>query len=197
MELIVEAIVRLRSTDPADTAAALLAAWHGFATAQAAGSMLAQDSPDDAVLARNARPIMAAVAAQLREAPSLPYTDVVTENVSGLVPHNVELPADDHPVVDGDPDQPVDDSPAGIVRRSILMLALELNTLLPQAAEHAREHADRRACEHGTRLAYELGRCWEGGLRSLLNNSHGLSTAGSSGQRARGRRRNQRNTRRA
>ena len=38
---------------PVDTAATLLAAWHGIDTAAAAGALLAQDKPDGAVLARN------------------------------------------------------------------------------------------------------------------------------------------------
>jgi hypothetical protein len=41
--------------------------------------------------------------------------------------------------------------------------------LLPQAAENAATPDDRAACEHGTRLAYELSNCWEGRLRSYLN----------------------------
>jgi hypothetical protein len=176
LELIAEAIVRLRSTDLADTEAALLAAWHGFCTAQAAGGLLAQDNPDDAMLARNARPVMAAVASQLREAPSLPYTDQVTEIVHGLIPDDIQVSAEDQAIVYYDPDQPVDHSAAGVVRRAILALVLELNTVLPQAAEHAAHPADRAACEHGTRLAYELGRCWEGRLGSFLNNARDLST---------------------
>jgi hypothetical protein len=43
----------LQQPQPVDTAATLLAAWHGFDTAAAAGALLAQDKPDDAVLARN------------------------------------------------------------------------------------------------------------------------------------------------
>lgn len=170
-------MARLRSTDPSDTAASLLAAWHGFGTAEAAGGFLAQDNVDDAVLARNARPVMAAVAVRLREAPSLPYTDEVIETVDGLVPDNVQIPVDDGGIVYHDSDQPVDRSAAGIVRGGILTLALELNTLLPQAAEHAEDPADRVACEHGTRLAYELARCWEGRLSSFLNTSRDLSAA--------------------
>jgi hypothetical protein len=84
--LIGECIVRLRMTDPADTAATLLAAWHGFGTAQAAGTLLALDNPDDAVLTRNARPVLHAVVQQLHAAPSLPYTDPDIETIEGLVP---------------------------------------------------------------------------------------------------------------
>jgi hypothetical protein len=49
---IAECIGRIRMTDPVDTPATLLAARHGFDTAAAAGALLAQDKPDDAVLAR-------------------------------------------------------------------------------------------------------------------------------------------------
>lgn len=176
VELVAEAIARLRSTDPADTAASLLAAWHGFGTAEAAGGFLAQDNVDDAVLARNARPVMAAVVTRLREAPSLPYTDQVAETVDGLVPEGLPGIGDERAIVYQDPDQPVDTSEAGIVRRAILALALELNTLLPQAAEYADDPADRAACEHGTRLAYELSRCWEGQPSSFLNHARDLGT---------------------
>jgi transposase InsO family protein len=51
--LIVECVARLRITDPADTAAVLLGTWHGFGTAQAAGTLLAHGDLNDAVLARN------------------------------------------------------------------------------------------------------------------------------------------------
>ncbi len=74
-------------------AASLLASWHGFGTAEATGGFLAQDNVDDAVLARNARSVMAAVAVRLREAPSLRYTDEVIETVDGLVPDNVQFPS--------------------------------------------------------------------------------------------------------
>lgn len=178
LDLIAEAIARVRSTDPTDTGASLLAAWHGFATAHAAGQFLACGNPDAAVLARNADPVMAAVADRLREAPSLPYTDRIVETVNGLVPDGFEIPVDDRAIVYHEPDQPVDESAAGIVRRAILALALELNTLLPQAAEHADDQADRVACEHGTRLAYELGRCWEGQLGTFLNSHRDLREAG-------------------
>lgn len=55
LELIAECVVRLRMTDPTDTRASLLAAWHGFGIAEAAGRMLRDDNDEDAVLARNAR----------------------------------------------------------------------------------------------------------------------------------------------
>lgn len=190
LELVVEAIARLQSTDPSDTAAALLAAWHGFGTAEAAGGFLAQDNVDDTVLERNARPVMAAVAVRLRDAPSLPYTDEVIETVDGLVPDGFQIPIDNRAIVYHDPDQPLDESAAGIVRRSIQALALELNTLLPQVAEHAEHPSDRLACEHGTRLAYELGRCWEGRLSSFFNSSRDLRATG------RSRRQSGKNTRR-
>lgn len=169
MELIAEEIGRVRSTDPTDTAAALLAAWHGFGAGEAAGALLAQDNPDDGVLARNARPVFAAVAQRLRAAPSLPYTDQVSETIVGLTPAS-ERPKDSTERRE-DPDMVPSPSPADNVRHAILDLALELNTLLPAAAEHARDPADRRACQHGARLAYELSSCWEGRLRSFLNKS--------------------------
>lgn len=86
----------------------------------------------------------------------------------------------------------MDQSPAGVARRGILALALELNTLLPQVAEHAVDPADRAACEHGTRLAYELSRCWEGRLGSFLNDSRDLLTPRYTAQRAGKRAKNRR-----
>ncbi|ALG06306.1 hypothetical protein [Kibdelosporangium phytohabitans] len=178
LHLIAEAIARLRSTDPTDTASSLLAAWHGFGTAEAAGGFLSRDSVDDAVLARNARAVIATVSARLRDAPSLPYIDKVSETVHGLVPDNVQIPVDDRAAAHHDPDQPADRSAAGLVRRAILALVSELNTLLSLAAEHAANHTDRAACEHGTRLAYELGSCWEGRLGSFLTSSRDLGVVG-------------------
>lgn len=104
----------------------------------------------------------------MRRAPSMPYTDFVVENVSGLIP-------EDHRPTDGSHefDEP-DVSAAGQVRRGILTLALELNTLLPEAAENAAAPDDRIACEHGTRLAYELSNCWQGKLSSYLNGGRDL-----------------------
>lgn len=52
LELLTDALARLRETDPADMSSLLLAAWHGFGTAEAAGGLLARDNPEDAVLAR-------------------------------------------------------------------------------------------------------------------------------------------------
>ncbi|WP_418155909.1 hypothetical protein [Actinoalloteichus caeruleus] len=118
------------------------------------------------------------MAVLLREAPSLPYTDKVVETVDGLVPDGFQIPADDRTIVYRDPDQPLDESAAGIVRWSIHALPLKLHTLLPQAAEHAEHPADRVACEHGIRLTYELERCWEGRLSSFLNSSRDLSAPG-------------------
>jgi len=156
-------------TDPADTTAALLAAWHSFGTAQAAGTLLAQDNLDDATLARNTRPVFAAVIERLRAAPSLPYTDPVGETVDGLVPDGFQ--SGKAPIPVDDPDAEPDTSPAGAVRQSILALAFELNALLPQAAEQAADPADAEACRHGTRLAYELSCCWQGRLGSYLNSA--------------------------
>lgn len=167
LELIAECVARLRMTDPADTTAALLAAWHGFGTAQGAGTLLAQDNLDDAVLARNTRPVFGAVIERLRAAPSLPYTDPVVETIDGLVPEGFR--PDTAPVPVGDPDTQPDNSPAGAVRRGIIALAFELNAFLPPAAEQADDPADAEACRHGTRLAYELACCWQGRLGSFLN----------------------------
>jgi hypothetical protein len=46
---------------------------------------------------------------------------------------------------------------------------LALNALLAAAVGRAWTGSDRRACAGGTRLAHELGVCWQGGLRSFLN----------------------------
>lgn len=181
LEPIAEAIVRLRRTDTADTVAALLAAWHGFGIAEAAGGLLAEDNPDDAVLAHNARPVMTAVATRLRQAPSLPYTDPVEETVDvSPRPHT-----DRRTTLNqlDDPEAVADLSVVGNVRRGILDLALELNTLLARVAEMARDRADRQACAHGMRLAYELSHCWEGRLGSFLNDSRDLAAAGRAPQR--------------
>lgn len=62
LELIAECVAWLRMTDPADTRASLLAAWHGFGTAEAAGRMLREDNDEYAVLACNAMPVFEAVA---------------------------------------------------------------------------------------------------------------------------------------
>lgn len=161
LELVVDCLARVRVTDPTDTTAVLLAAWHGFGIAEAAGARLAADNPDDAVLARNAAPLFAAVAAHLVSAPSLPYTEPCVEPVDDLIPHAEQSSA------------ATDVEPAAVVRQSILALALELNTLLPNAADHARLPADRAACQHGTRLSYELSRCWEGRLDTFLNHARG------------------------
>ena len=147
LELVADSIGRVRATDPADTAAALLAAWNGFAVADAAGELLGQDNPDDAILARNARPVLAAVAEL--------------------------LPTDASPA---EVDEPGDHTAADVVRGAVLMLLLEVNTLLPQAAERARNSADRESYQHGTRLAYELSCCWEGRLSSFLNARSDIAT---------------------
>lgn len=167
LELIAECVARLRVTAPADTAAALLAAWHGFGTAEAAGSLLAQDNPNDAILARNARPVLRAAAQRLQAAPSLPYTDPVIEPVDGLAPESSGAAGDhlDYEDLGIEPGT----NPAGAVRRGILALAFELNVLLPQAARYARDPADNQACRDGAQAAYELASCWEGRFGSFLN----------------------------
>lgn len=167
LELIAECVARLRAADPAETATALLAAWHGFGIAEAAGSLLAQDNPNDAILARNARPVLQAAAQRLRAAPSLPYTDAVVEPVDRLAPER--YPADGDHLDDEDLALEPGINPADAVRRGILTLAFELNALLPQAARHARDPADSQACRHGSQLAYELTSCWEGRFGTFLN----------------------------
>jgi hypothetical protein len=154
-------------TDPADTTAVLAAAWHGFCVAQASGSLLAHDNPGDALSARQTRPVFRTVTTLLLTAPSLPYTDPTVDLVDGLAPEfcQAETFFQPGPVFDEAPDRSV----AGAVRRGILTLALELNTLLPRAAELAGEPADAAACRHGTGLAYELSRCWQSRPGSYLN----------------------------
>jgi hypothetical protein len=153
LDLIANCIARLRITDPTDTVAVLLASWHGFSTAEAAGGLLAQDNPDDAVLARNAQPVFAAVALHLRRAPSLAYTYRCVAAADALTPPDHR--SEEHSISADRPDETAGRSPAARVRRGILALALELNTLLPKAAEHARMAADRTACRHGARLAHD------------------------------------------
>lgn len=115
--------------------------------------MLAEDNPDDGVLARNARPVLTAVSQRLRAAPSLlsadAVTDPVTERVTGHLPGGDPGGVDDG-ALDGL-------TPATAGRRGILDLALTLNTLLPAAATHARVASDRRACTQGTRPGPRAG----------------------------------------
>ena len=165
LEVIAGSIARLRAIDPADTTAILAAAWHGFGVAQAAGSLLAYDNPGDALLARQTRPVFRTVTTLLMAAPSLPYTDHGVELVDGLAPEGCAAETYFRDTYDEAPDPSV----AGAVRRGILALALELNTLLPRAAELARDPADEAACRHGTGLAYEVSRCWHSRPGSFLN----------------------------
>ncbi len=62
----------LAATDPADTAAALTAAWYGFAVASCLGGFLAARDADRAVLHDNATPVIAGIVVALEAAPSLP-----------------------------------------------------------------------------------------------------------------------------
>jgi hypothetical protein len=179
LELITETVDRVRTIDPHDTVASLSAAWDGFGTVQAAGFFLAEDNPDHAVLAANARPVLNAVAERLRRAPSLPAPPQVVEmTVTGLVPARAPRRGkgaarrDEDAVIygDPDPDEAADPSPAaGAVRQAILWLSSEVSGLLSEAAEHAHDVADRQACLDGVRLSYELASCWQGRLRSYLN----------------------------
>lgn len=166
LEAIAESIAGLRATDPADTTVVLTATWRGFGVAQAAGSLLAHDNPGDALLARHTRPVFQTVTTLLLAAPSLPYSDSAVELVGGLAPAGCR-PETYFPAIASD-DVP-DLSVAGAVRRGILALAHELNTLLPRAATLARDPADAAAFRHGTGLAYELTRCWQSRPGSFLS----------------------------
>lgn len=157
LEATAESVDWLRATDPADTAAVLRAAWHGFGVAQAAGSLLALDHPGDALSARQTRPVFQTVTTLLLAAPSLPYSDPV-ELTGGLALDACQVETYFPPEHGPDP------TVAGAVRRGILALANELHTLLPRAARLARDPADADACHHGTGLAYEVSRCWHSRL---------------------------------
>lgn len=159
LELLGAAVTCVRAADPTDTTAALLVAWRGFGAAAAAGGLLAGDNPGDAALARESRPVIRAVMRGLRPAPSLPYADLITETVDVLTPSGLRAGLRCGWLYSEQVEQL---SPASAVRRAILVLVGELATLLSGAAPHARDRADKAACEHGARLADELGRCWRG-----------------------------------
>jgi hypothetical protein len=154
LDAVVRSVDQLRATDPADTTGVLTATWRGFAVAQAAGALLAHDNPGDALLARQTSPVFRTVTTLLLAAPSLPYNDPTVQFVDGLAPEDCRPETYFRTDPSGDP------TVAGAVRRGILALALEMNTLLPRAAEQARDPADAAACRHGTGLSYELTRCW-------------------------------------
>lgn len=139
---------QLQASDPADTAAALTAAWYGFAVAVALGQFLAVRDPDDAVAHRNALPIITRIIDVLQAAPSMP---------TGI--HGVGL----------DTTPAADPGMMLTARRGIWDLTLAINTLLPTAAEQASQEADLAAAQAGTMLAAELNDCYEGRLRTFLN----------------------------
>jgi hypothetical protein len=138
----------LYAADPADTVAALTAAWYGFAVAGCLGGFLAARDADRAVLHDNAMPVIASFIVALETAPSLPV---------GV--HGVGLDTE------GDADEEM----LHTAHRGILDLVLALNTLLPKVAENARRSADRKAAQECTRLSAELGDCYQGRLRTFLN----------------------------
>lgn len=138
----------LTAADPADTTAALAAAWYGFSLAFALGQFLASRSPELAVLHENAMPAWAQVIDAMDAAPSLP------DGVHGLGLDTVP---------DADPALMV------LAHKGILDLALALNALLPHAGEHASNAADRAAATACTALAAELGDCYAGRLKTFLN----------------------------
>jgi hypothetical protein len=138
----------LTAADPADTTAALTAAWYGFSLAFVLGQFLASRSPDLAVLRKNAMPAWAQVIAALDAAPALP------DGVHGLGLDTVPGP---------------DPALMALAHKGILNLALALNTLLPQVSEHASSGADRAAATACTALAAELGDCYAGRLKTFLS----------------------------
>jgi hypothetical protein len=153
-ELLDDTKTALRAAAPTDTPHCLATMWRGFCVAGAAGNILAicADSPDYPALFDNAEPVLAAAIAALRAAPSLP-TGLVTEV---------------HPA--GGPDDRLDPQQAKALHAGVLTIAGAVNTLGPQAAEHA-SGADVRACREATMLASELYDCYTGRLRSFLNTS--------------------------
>jgi hypothetical protein len=138
LEVVVEAAGQVRTTDPHDTPASLRAAWHAFGTAQAAGLFLAEDNPEHAVLATNARPVLNAAGRRLQQAPSLKSVPrVVQEAVTGLVPDRPAPRGMTNTGIycDPDPHAPADPSPAaGVVRQAIIGLSFDVNSLLSHAA---------------------------------------------------------------
>jgi hypothetical protein len=139
---------QLQAADPADTAAALTAAWYGFAVAVTLGQFLASRDPDDAVAHRNALPVIVRIVEVLQAAPSMP---------TGI--HGVGL----------DTTPAADPGMMLAARRGIWDLTLAINTLLPKVAEQAGQEADLAAARAGTMLAAELNDCYVGRLRTFLN----------------------------
>jgi hypothetical protein len=139
---------QLEAADPADTAAALAAAWYGFAVAFMLGQFLARRDAGYAVLHHNATPVMARVVEVLEAAPSMP---------AGI--HGAGL----------DTTPAADPAMMAAARRGVWDLTLAINALLPHVAELAGHEADRIAAQAGTMLAAELSDCYQGRLRTFLN----------------------------
>ena len=138
---------QLEAADPADTAAALAAAWYGFAVAFMLGQFLARRNDDYASVHHNAMPVMARIVEILGAAPSMP---------TGI--HGAGL----------DTTPAADPAMMAVARRGIWDLTLAINTLLPRVAELAGQEADRAAARAGTMLAAELSDCYQGRLRAFL-----------------------------
>jgi hypothetical protein len=138
----------LLTADPADTTAALTAAWYGFRLALTLGQFLASRSADLAVLHENATPAWAQVIDALDAAPALP------DGVHGLGLDTVP---------GADPALMI------LAHKGILDLAVVLNSFLPRVSESASGAADRAAATRCTSLAAELGDCYTGRLKTFLN----------------------------
>lgn len=139
---------QLEAADPADTAAALAAAWYGFAVAFMLGQFLARRDADYAALHDNAVLVMARVVEILEAAPSMP---------AGI--HGTGL----------DTTPASDPAMMAVAHRGIWDLTLAINALLPSVAQLASQEADRAAARTGTMLAAELSDCYQGRLGTFLN----------------------------
>jgi hypothetical protein len=139
---------QLQVADAADTAAALTAAWYGFAVAFMLGQFLAHRNPDDATVHRNAQPVIARIVGVLEAAPSMP---------AGI--HDAGL----------DTTPAADPAMMASARRGIWDLTMAINALMPEVARLAAHEADRAAATAATMLASELIECYVGRLRTFLN----------------------------
>lgn len=138
----------IQAADPADTAAALMATWYGVAVTCALGQFLSNRDPDLAVLHDNALYVAGRFIEVLQAAPSLP---------AGV--HGVGL----------ETTLAADKAMMAEAYQGIWDLALAVNTLLPQVADHASHESDRAATREGTMLAAELAETYQGRLRTYLN----------------------------
>lgn len=145
-EALTGVITGVALADPADTAAVLRQAWRGFLVADGLARSLAEhggwagESPG---LADRVRLALDMLAGPLCQAPSLPPS----------------LPGPDLQIA-------IDDV-AG-ARSHILILALMLNTVLPEAAEHAGHPGDRAALYGTAAGARNLACCYDERLRPGL-----------------------------